>query len=119
MPFHCEFLIVNHPLVQIRLIAADLLATKKDAISSEMAWYPGVQYMNESACGPYMLSELRAEVSVGNVTEIYVGEKNQNRPFRYAILPYHLVYLNRDRQRPITSPWQTSSALNSDPSSVR
>ncbi len=29
------------------------------------------------------------------------------------------LYLNRALQRPMTSPWQTSSALNSDPSSVR
>jgi hypothetical protein len=28
-------------------------------------------------------------------------------------------YLNLAVQRPMTSPWQTSSALNSDPSSVR
>jgi hypothetical protein len=28
-------------------------------------------------------------------------------------------HLKRARQRPITSPWHTSSALNSDPSSVR
>ena len=28
-------------------------------------------------------------------------------------------YLNLEVQRPITSPWQTNSALNSDPSSVR
>lgn len=28
-------------------------------------------------------------------------------------------YLNRDVQRPITSPWHTNSALNSDPSRVR
>lgn len=31
----------------------------------------------------------------------------------------HVLYLNLDVQRPITSPWHTSSALNSDPSSVR
>lgn len=32
---------------------------------------------------------------------------------------YTKDYLNLARQRPITSPWQTSSALNSEPSSVR
>jgi hypothetical protein len=31
----------------------------------------------------------------------------------------HVLYLNLDVQRPMTSPWHTSSALNSDPSSVR
>lgn len=30
-----------------------------------------------------------------------------------------IIYLNLDVQRPITSPWHTNSALNSDPSSVR
>lgn len=29
------------------------------------------------------------------------------------------VYRKRARQRPMTSPWHTSSALNSEPSSVR
>lgn len=29
------------------------------------------------------------------------------------------IYLNLARQRPMTSPWHTSSALNSEPSSVR
>lgn len=38
---------------------------------------------------------------------------------RLAWLPYTQDYLNLALQRPITSPWQTSSALNSEPSSVR
>lgn len=37
------------------------------------------------------------------------------RPPRLAFV----LYLKRARQRPITSPWQTSSALNSEPSRVR
>lgn len=32
---------------------------------------------------------------------------------------YETFYLNLALQRPMTSPWQTSSALNSEPSSVR
>lgn len=35
------------------------------------------------------------------------------------VVSFWCDYLNLDVQRPITSPWHTSSALNSDPSSVK
>ena len=38
---------------------------------------------------------------------------------RVQVCMAQLFYLNLAVQRPITSPWQTSSALNSLPSSVR
>jgi hypothetical protein len=37
----------------------------------------------------------------------------------YAVNLLLLLYLNLAEQRPMTSPWHTSSALNSDPSRVR
>lgn len=41
------------------------------------------------------------------------------RPLAFSFLPQPHIYRKRARQRPITSPWQTSSALNSEPSKVR
>lgn len=37
----------------------------------------------------------------------------------YAFPNFLHIYLNLAVQRPMTSPWQTNSALNSEPSSVR
>lgn len=41
------------------------------------------------------------------------------RTLRHSFCVLLCLHLKRARQRPITSPWQTSSALNSEPSSVR
>jgi len=42
----------------------------------------------------------------------------KKRKFVYSLV-LRYDHLNLDVQRPITSPWHTNSALNSDPSSVR
>lgn len=44
---------------------------------------------------------------------------NKLKIMRHPLSPPRPRHRKRARQRPMTSPWQTSSALNSEPSSVR
>ncbi len=68
------YLFINHPLIQIRHVIADLPAIEENAISPEVVFQGPIYGMSPSV-GHTCIIMLRAEVSVGNVTEIYVGKK--------------------------------------------
>ena len=67
--------------------------------------------------GPQHYSFMKVSLSLSLSSAQTLCLTHRKNCFRYLLTL--IIYLNLAEHLPITSPWHTSSALNSDPSSVR